>query len=261
MGYVDVHSHLLPGIDDGPESMVEALDILACAHAAGTSAMVATPHMFQPGLGSDDPAAVRAAFASLRERAAGEEDWAAASVEMHLGAENFLGEALLEAAAADSVVTLGGTRALLVELWPMTAGGAARHALDALLSLGYLPVLAHVERYGFLREDPSLLEELVAAGCVAQVNAGAVIGRHGLPTVQLVDRWLRRGLVTVVASDAHNVTSRPPALDEAASVLRSRHGDATADLCLRVNPSALLAGEPLTPPPSSASRRRWWHRR
>jgi protein-tyrosine phosphatase len=128
-----------------------------------------------------------------------------------------------------------------------------------LLALGYTPVLAHVERYGFLREDPRRLERLVAAGCVAQVNSGAVVGRHGLPTVQLVERWLREGLITVIASDSHNVASRPPGLGEAAALISSRHGAETAALCLAGNPRALLAGKPVTRP--EPARSSWWRRR
>lgn len=259
MGYVDIHSHLLPGLDDGAGSFAEAVEMLRAARRCGTVAMVATPHMFQPGLGSDDPAAVRAAFAALRRRLDDAAGAAGAVVELHLGAENYVGDRLLAAAADRTALTLGGSAALLVELWPPTAAGTARRALEALLALGYTPVLAHVERYGCLREEPLLLEQLVAAGCVAQVNSGAVVGRHGLATVQLVDRWLRRGLVAVVASDGHDVTSRPPQLDEAAGLLASRHGAAMAELCLTANPRALLAGRPVTLP--VVPRSRWWSRR
>jgi protein-tyrosine phosphatase len=253
MGYVDLHTHVLPGLDDGAGSFAEAVEILAAARRAGTTAMVATPHMFQPGLGSDDPAAVRQAFARFRERLAAAE---AGAVELYLGAENFVGEPLLDAAREDAALTLGGTRALLVEFWPLTTAGAARHAVDSLLAAGYTPVLAHVERYGFLQQEPALLERFVGAGCVAQVNASAVVGHHGLATVQRVDRWLRGGLIAVVASDGHNVSSRPPRLDEAAAALASRHGAAVAELCLSDNPRALLAGLPVTPPPSRPAR--WW---
>lgn len=261
MGHVDIHCHLLPGIDDGAASLAETVEMLSLAGAAGTDQIVATPHMFQPDIGSDDVDLVRHCWRNLcaNLETLEIEGAALALPTVHLGAENYVGAELLAAVSAGEVLTLSGSRFLLVELWPLTTGTAARHALDHIASAGYTPVLAHVERYGFLRSDPSALPNLVEAGYVAQVNAAAILGRQGLKIAQLVDHWLRRGLIAVVASDGHGVDSRQPKLDAVAELLAKRHGKTTAELLLQDNPRALLAGaEPTLP--SLEPRRRWWQR-
>ncbi len=264
MEYVDLHSHVLPGIDDGAQSFAESLDMLAAASGAGTRHMVATPHMFQPGLGSDDPAVVEAAFDDFSERLEGRrrdpDGSAVGKIEVHLGSENYVCTELLTAVASRRVLTLGGSRYLLVEFWPPTTASAARHAISEIQDSGYVPVLAHVERYSFLQHEPEMLEQLVDGGCLAQVNSAAILGLHGLPITQLTDRWLRRRLIAVVASDSHGLAPRRPELDQVAEHLEARYGANTAELCLRDNPRAILADESTTLPPEEA-RSRWWRRR
>ncbi|MDH3523058.1 MAG: hypothetical protein OES32_05665 [Acidobacteriota bacterium] len=263
MDLVDIHSHVLPGADDGAATFAEAVEMLAIARAAATAEIVATPHMFAAGLGSDDAAAVRALFDRFVERLQQLDEAAGAAADrprLHLGAENYVSAELLEAMAAGRVQTLGPSRSLLVELWPLTTASAARHAVDRIQAAGYVPVVAHVERYRFLHERPALLEELVGAGWVAQVNGAAVLGQDGLKTAQLADRWLRRGLVSVIASDGHGARVRSPALDEVRIHVESRYGATTARLCLRDNPLALLADRPVVLPPE-VPRFRWPGRR
>jgi protein-tyrosine phosphatase len=264
MGYVDLHSHVLPEVDDGAQSFAESLDMLAAASRAGTRHLVATPHMFQPGLGSDDPAAIEAAFSDFSERLdrrRSEPDGAAiGDLEIHLGSENFVCTELLAAVASRRVLTLAGSRYLLIEFWPPTTATSARRAVNEIQNAGYVPILAHVERYSFLQEEPSRLEQLVEAGCVAQVNGTAILGLHGLRITQLTDRWLRRRLIGVVASDSHGVDSRRPELDETAAQLVKRYGPATERLCLHDNPHAVLADE-TTSLPSAEQPTRWWRRR
>ncbi len=258
MGLIDIHTHLLPCFDDGPQSSTEAAAMLEAAWAGGTREIVATPHMFHSHLGSDDREEVEALFAGWRSELLEEMERPRPAI--HLGAENYVSSEFAEALAVKRVLTLAGSRYLLIEFWPMILAGAARNAIATIQEAGYVPVLAHVERYGFLQDEPGLLEQLIEGGVVAQVNAGAILGRQGLRIARLADRWLRRGWVAVVASDGHSVTFRPPDLGEVASYLESRFGGETAELCLTRNPSALLAdGSPTLPPP--ASERRWWKRR
>ena len=271
MDYVDLHSHLLPALDDGPATFADSLALIEAASGSGTRRMVATPHMFHGAVGSSDPAEVARRFADfearlaahreqLRDGPAGET--ASASLEgfeIALGAENYVGEAFLEAVTAGEVLTLGGSRYLLIEFWPMVTAITARQAVDVVQERGYAPVLAHVERYGFLQNEPARLDDLVAAGCTAQVNASAILGRQGLRVAQLTDHWLRRGLIAVVASDGHDTRARRPQLGEVADHMRSRYGSATVEHCLQLNPTAILADEATRRP--DLRRSRWWRRK
>ena len=261
MEYLDIHTHVLPGVDDGAQSFAEAIGMLEVAWEAGTRQVVATPHMFHSGLGSNDPAAVTAAFSAFTERLdrqrGAEPDRPPSEMQIHLGAENYVGIELISAAEAGRVLTLAGSRFLLVEFSPLTTATAARHALSRIQDAGYLPVIAHVERYAFLQDEPAMLEELVAGGCVAQVNASAILGLHGLRIAQLVDDWLRRRQIAVVASDGHGLTARRPELAEASHLLAARYGETTARACLHDNPSSILADTSPTLPPLEPGKR-WW---
>jgi protein-tyrosine phosphatase len=261
MGFVDIHSHVLPGIDDGARTFSDAVEMLALARASGTEEIVATPHMFAPGIGSDDADAVQSAYQGflVRLQRAAAKTGSLNGLRLHLGAENYVSDDFLTAVEAGRALPLGDSRALLLEFWPLATRSAARHALDRVQAAGFLPVVAHVERYGFLHEEPEALEQLVASGCVAQVNASAILGEQGLRIAQLTDRWLRSGVISVVASDGHSPDSRSPELGTAYAHLVSRYGNATAELCLRGNPLALLADEPPTRPPETR-RFRWWRR-
>ncbi len=260
MAFVDIHSHVLPGVDDGARSFADAVEMLAVARASGTEQIVATPHMFAPGVGSDDPEVVQAAYDDFVSRLDRDERVALEGLRVHLGAENYVSGELIAALEAGRALTLGASRSLLLEFWPLTAKSAALQALDRVQAAGYLPVVAHVERYRFLHEAPETLDQMVGAGCVAQVNASAILGDQGLEVAQLTDRWLRRGLISVVASDAHGLGRRSPELGAVHRRLESRYGAATARLCLRLNPLALLASEPTTRPPETR-RFRWWRKR
>lgn len=261
MAYLDIHTHLLPGIDDGAQSFAEAVGMLEVAWRAGTTHLVATPHMFHSGLGSDDPAAVTAAFSAFTERLdrlrCAEPSRLPDEIQIDLGAENYVGIELIRAVEAGRVLTLAGSRFLLVEFSPLTTATAARHALSRIQDSGYVPVVAHVERYAFLQDEPAMLEQLVEGGCVAQVNAAAILGRHGLRIAQLADDWLRHRLIAVVASDGHGLSTRRPELAEASDHLAARYGETTARACLHENPSAILADASPTLPPLGP-RKRWW---
>lgn len=262
MSYVDLHCHLLPALDDGPGTFADSVAMIEVAWEAGTRRMVATPHMFQERLGSDDAPAVTGFFADFERRLASHRVERGGGyldgLELTLGAENYVGEAFLSALAEGRVLSLGASRYLLMEFWPMVTATTARQAIDVVIEHNYVPVLAHVERYGFLHGEPRRLENLLAAGCVAQVNASAVLGHQGLRFAQLTDRWLSRGLIAVVASDGHGAESRRPELHEVADHLESRYGHATESACLRDNPEAILADQaPVLP---VVERRSWWRR-
>ncbi len=224
-GWVDLHVHYLPGIDDGPGTFGETLAMLRLAYDSGSRVMVATPHLYSFVAESLRPEDVRKAFERARDDllvAAGEPEHAfLREMSFHEGAENQLGTELLEDLERERAVTLDGTRNILVELSPFLPFESIHRALERIAGWGYVPVLAHVERYPTLVEQPELLGGLLGLGCVAQVNADSVAGANGRRTARQALRLLQDGAATVIASDGHDVEHRPPDLQVAAAALAS----------------------------------------
>ena len=224
--WVDLHVHYLPGIDDGPETFRETLALLRLAHEAGSRVMVATPHLYSFVAESLRPDDVREAFSRTRDDllAAGRKPEHAFLREMSFreGAENQLGPELLADLEQQRAVTLDRTSHVLVELPHLLPYDTIHRALERVTGWGYVPVLAHVERYPMLIDQPELLGGLLALGCIAQVNAGSVAGAAGRPMARQSLNLLREGRAALIASDGHNVGSRPPDMRAAATALASK---------------------------------------
>ena len=243
-GWVDLHVHYLPGVDDGPATLAETLAMLERAHRTGSRVMVATPHLYSFVAESLRPDGVREAFAGLRDdlrRAAAEPEHAfLAEMRFHVGAENLLGPELLGDLERERAVTLDETRNVLVELPPFLPFEPVRAALERIAGWGYVPVLAHVERYPMLMEQPEHLGELLSLGCVAQINAGTITGGSGRRIARQAVRMLRDGAASIVASDGHNADQRPADLGAAAKALAAQVSPARVAEWLREAPRRLL---------------------
>lgn len=251
MRFVDVHCHLLPGLDDGPPSIAETLAMLRLAHAGGTRVMVATPHCFLPPYGNSDPVVLANSFRRLTEHLEGlrAEDTGGefrflGDMALYLGAENYVSPEFLEALAKGAVVPLNDSRYLLIEFPPYLAFEAALSTVERILQAGFFPVLAHVERYSFFHKGTKRLAGLVRMGCVAQVNASTVLGSSGRGLARVADRLLDRGLVQILASDGHGTQARSPDLGRVAEALGRKHPAERVALWLWENAAHLLENKP-----------------
>lgn len=202
----DCHSHILPGIDDGSRTMEESLDMLRLLHDAGARTVVSTSHIY-PGRFDNAPELLKSKFADLQQ----EVELAGIAIDLDLGAEHFLDDSLLARVQRDEVVAFGAERYVLFET--PTGGHIPTTLMDVVHTLadrGYTPLMAHVERYGYLRseEGEELLEDLRAAGAKFQVNR--TVGKVNIPGKgsrgQLIARLLERGWVDEVGSDLHRAT-------------------------------------------------------
>lgn len=237
----DVHCHPLPAVDDGPPDLESSLELLRQAHATGTRRLVATPHLYHPQYPRTVEEIGRA-FDRWREDLAElrrQGDRVVGDLELHPGAENWLGPELLTAADRGSARTLGSGRTLLVELPPYLPTEAARAGLARLSSAGYVPLLAHAERYPELVDGGDRLRRLEGTGCWLQVNAASLL--RGGRTARLAHRLLCSGRVVAVASDGHDSGRRPPHLGPIAPRLLRSYGEAATRLWLDRGPRALLA--------------------
>lgn len=217
-GFLDIHAHILPGVDDGPASLEEALDLLAQMEADGIGTVVATPH-FMPGyLQLRDLDRVAEGVNTLN-RAARE---AGLAVEVRRGGEVYLEPDLLEQAGARGLPVLEGSRKILVELPPAEIPWWTDEVLWRLQHAGYEPVLAHPENNSILRREPGILEGYLAQGILLQVEAGSLAGFFGERRRDFAAGLVRRGWCRFVASDTH--PGRPPLMKKALVYLESKGG-------------------------------------
>lgn len=205
---IDLHTHILPGIDDGARDPDEALAMLRLAAEDGITTIVATPHAHHSE-GADVPGAV----AALNDLAR------TASIPMRVlpGSEVRIASGLIERYRRGQLQTINGGRYLLLELplhddWPEPQ---LLRVVDGLLDEGVVPILAHAERYRFVERDPQRLVPLIERGVPVQVNARSLLYREADPDRQTADRLFALGYVHLLASDAHNVGYRAPKLRSA----------------------------------------------
>ncbi len=235
-GFVDIHFHLVWGVDDGPADAAVSQRLTRLALEAGTVAIIATPHCsasypFDPQLSALRLAVLEEAF----------DDPALFS-----GCEVEINDETLRALKADPRrYTLAGSRYALVELPHRFPHDRLLLVLDQLRELGLTPILAHPERYPLLWERPLLARRWVERGGLMQLTADALAGRYGRRAGSTAAELLDAGLAHFVASDAHDPAKRPPSLREAFRRVYERLGQAAAVRLFTYHPLAVLHDEPL----------------
>ena len=218
--FTDIHHHILFGIDDGPSSAEKMHAMIDRAAAQGISRIVATPHV-TPGVKRFDEEQYHAALEDAR-RYCEEMEY---DLQFYEGAEILYTEQTCAFLQEGRVPTMAGTDFVLVEFSPDIEFKKLKHALKKLLRAGYLPIVAHVERYRCLAVRPSraiaLKEELDVA---FQVNCTSVLEKRGFFERRFVARMLDEELVDAIATDAHNSTSRPARMKSAWRKLKKLYG-------------------------------------
>lgn len=217
----DLHCHLLTGIDDGARDCAESLTLLSAEREDGVERIALTSH-YNPEAEAPEAFIRRreAAFSALSQSLA---EAGVPAPECKCGAEVMFSPLLGRMDA--EALCIEGTRVLLLELPVTHRPYFLDETLFALQEQGITPLLAHVERYSFVMEDPGILYDWTAAGILSQVNAGTLIrARHG----SLLWRLLDANLVQIIASDAHSPAHRPPNLAAGLNQIRLRLGEKTA---------------------------------
>jgi len=247
---VDIHSHILWGLDDGAETLEESLAMLKLAAESGTTDIVATPHAnsqyrYQPEVIQQ----------RIEEASAG----LSGKPRIHRGCDFHLSfDNVQDAMENPARYAINGGHYLLVE-FPNGPLAGMKRVLATLLDCGLTPIMTHPERQMQLRRINEEFLEWIQMGCLVQVTAQSLLGRFGKHSEESAWEMVRRGLVHFIASDAHDVTDRPPRLDLAFEALSKRVGESTAQLLSIENPQAVLSGERVrvnTPKPKPWYR--WW---
>ena len=249
---IDIHTHILHGLDDGPAQLAGSLDFARAAVAAGTRTIVATPH-----IRDDYPFELDARDERLSDlRAALEEH--EIPIELVGGGEVSLAKSLDMSTEDLHRVSLGGGPYLLVESPYGPATDLLEQTLFNLQTRGFRPVLAHPERSPSFQTDLDRLATLVERGIATSITAASIAGRFGRTVRRAAIEMLNAGLVHDIASDAHDTSRRPPDLRPGIESLDEtglREVDAAARWFTAEAPAAMLAGEALPPAPRARRQR------
>jgi protein-tyrosine phosphatase len=255
---IDLHTHVLPGIDDGPDTVEGSLALVRAAAADGTRVIVATPHVNWHY--HNDAAMIARLTAELNERLRAE----GIAVEIRTGAEIAMTRVEdIDPSELERLRLGDGPWVLLEPPFTPIVTGLDGIAL-ALQNAGHRVVLAHPERCPALQRDPRMVESLVRGGALTSITAGSLTGRFGGEVRRFARRLMEQGLVHNVASDAHDAIRRPP---DMTAELREAGMETLADWLTQEVPAAILSGEEIPPRPELPTmvkrppRRLRWRRR
>jgi protein-tyrosine phosphatase len=241
---IDIHAHVLPGVDDGPKSPDESIDMLRAAADCGVTDVVATPHMSLSAESSIETYEALVEYTNSRLRHAG------LPVAVHCGGEIRVRPELLEFLDS-SQYGLGGSRFVLLELTGGVRPPNFAQLLGRIHRRGFRVILAHAERYSFVQQDVNAAGALVGNGVLIQVNTGSIAGKASAGEHRTAIDLLSRGLVHFIASDAHEANDYTSSILPALRVTARIVGNAAMEAITRRNPMAILADmEELPPQPS-----------
>jgi len=232
---IDLHCHLLPGIDDGSKDLAMSLAMARVAAADGISTIAATPHIL-PGVYNNSGPAIRRAVARLAQSLAE----AGIPISLVTGADVHIAPDLDVQLKDGQALTLNNSRYFLLEPPHHVLPPRLEDLIFGLQAAGYAPILTHPERLSWVEGHYDLIGRLVSSSVLMQITAGSVMGRFGRRPRYWAERMLDEGLCHLVATDAHNTEQRAPRMADVRDVVAQRLGDDEAiNLVLR-RPQGIL---------------------
>jgi protein-tyrosine phosphatase len=241
---VDIHCHCLPGIDDGPQTIEQAIDLCRGLVADGITTVIATPHQLGAYEGENSSRIIREMVESLADQLA------ALDIPLTVvpGADVRVDDRLIERLSADEILTLADGHAYILLELPHDTMIDLRPLIHQLKSRGLTPILSHPERHRDIAKKPELVLPWLQIGALLQVTAGSLAEIFDSHAERAAWQLIEAGMVSLIASDAHGMERRPPAMSVAIDILGNRLGHAVARrLCIE-NPHRVLQGEPIVPP-------------
>lgn len=250
---VDIHSHVVYGVDDGAKTIEDSLAMLEMAAASGTTDIVATPHSDLKYAYDSD--LVKARIAELQARMGDK-------IRIHKGCDFHLYYDNIERCKMDrSVFTINGHCYLMVEFADHAIPKTIDNIFRSMIEHDITPVITHPERNALLMKRVSDMVQWVRSGCLIQVTANSFTGRFGKSAAEGCRRLMRQNMVHFVASDAHDTEWRPPDLREPYKFVAAEYGEHVAERLFVTNPRMTLTGqylECLDPDDEVAKGKPWW---
>lgn len=232
---IDLHCHMLPGIDDGAADEAVSLGMARIAAADGIRTTACTPHIY-PGFYENDSAGIKARVARLQRRL----DEEGIALRLTFGADAHLTPDLLGRLKAKTAPTLAGGRYLLLEPSHTVATPRFAEAVFDFVAAGYVPLITHPERLAWIESHYAAFASLVRGGVWLQVTAGSLAGRFGRTAQRVGQRMLGDGLVHILATDAHGTRHRAPLLAEGRRAAERYVGAEEAQRLVVARPQAIL---------------------
>ena len=237
---IDIHSHIVFGVDDGPKSKQESKALLTEAYRQGVRTIVSTSHR-RKGMFETPEEVIEAHFKEVKELA----KEVAPDLTILYGAEIYYTHDVLEKLEKQVIPKINGTRYALIEFSMATPYREIHTALSNVLMLGITPVVAHIERYHELENNEKRVKELIDMGCYTQINSSSILKPKLFgDTYKFMKKraryFLDRDLVHVVASDMHNLDQRPPYMEEAYELIAKQYGKRRARELFVENPRLII---------------------
>ncbi len=235
---IDLHCHILPGLDDGSERFEESLAMAAMAAGHGIHHIAATPHCVT-GMVRE----VTEGVAMLQELLKEEH----IPVRLYPGMEIFGTYDTARLLREKKLLTLNGSRYPLIEFAFHTDGEEETDILQSVIDAGFTPLVAHPERYDCICHQPHLVNKWKKMGCLFQVNRGSLLGRNGYNAQQMAMALVRRGFATVIATDAHSPVVRTPRARDVYELVFQTVSPVAAEMLMNRNPEWILHDKRLPP--------------
>ena len=240
MYYLDIHCHVLPGVDDGSKSPEVSMAMLEHAYNEGIRAMILTPH-YHGGYVETPRAVVDETFKELRTYSARQHP----DMKLFIGNEIYYYPSVPEWIEEGRVHTLAGSDYVLLEFSTRIDKRELKDAVQNMCSYGYYPVLAHAERYDCLVKEPSFVEELIANGAYIQINSRTITGEGGMKIRHFVKRLLKEEWIHFIGTDAHSMGSRKPDMAECADIILKKCDEEYAAAILYANAVNIVNNKPI----------------
>mgnify|MGYP001588954298 FL=1 len=236
---IDLHTHLLPGIDDGPSTLAESLALCRLATTSGTTHAICTPHI-HPGRWENTRTSIQAECNKLQQALSQQK----IPLQLGFAAEVRLTDEIISQVTNNEIPFYGelnGYQIMLLEFPHSHIIPGSDKLIQWLMNKKIRPLIAHPERNRQVMKDPALLKPFIDAGCWLQVTAGSVIGAFGEGARDVASMLLDEDNVSVIASDGHNMKARPPSLMAAYENVRDRYGLDRATRLIQDNPADIVA--------------------
>ncbi len=236
--FTDIHCHVLPGVDDGSRSYEESLEMLRYMYDEGIGTVILTPH-YHGGRMETAADVVRSRYEKLKALAAADEELS--YMDLYVGAEIFYFPSIVDWLEEGRVLTMAGSDYVLLEFGYSMDKRSIADGINTVVSCGYRPIIAHIERYRNIVGDLDAVDEFIERGAFVQINSEAFHERHKIRS--FVNKMLKRDMVHFVATDAHDTEYRPPQLYREAEYIAKHFGE---DMCYRLlvdNPAKVINNE------------------
>lgn len=248
---IDMHTHILYGVDDGPKTVDETLRMLEAAKAEGITDIISTSHASHPQYHVDFMT-VNMQVAQLQKEAND------IGINIHTGQEVRIQSNLIERFKNGELLTMANSQYLLLELPSSNVPQYTKNIVYSLLEEGITPIIAHPERNKGIAEKPERLERLIREGALAQVTAGSLSGHFGKSVQQLALQLVEANLVHTYGSDVHNLMTRPFLFNEGLDYLEKKKQSDAIDVLLENNDRILTNERMLILEPCELRKKKWW---